>query len=256
MVDSLWRDVAGAVLQERKRLGSIEPRYYLSFVSPDTNEVDTIPVTRGPATQAPLAWHIDITDATYTVSPSINSPGHYHSPNPAIFRRVGKLRDTVDNQEVPTTPAEQPPEEPKVLTGAETAVGDLLTQLRLTKGPNELSTVLGWLDSHGVLDAVDESANKPPAETPPPAESEAPQVAADATAGEATSTASETTAPAVAPTEPTASHAAAAEAATPVETAPATTEATGAPDANPPEPTAKDLVQLAVGALTKLAEKL
>lgn len=245
--ETVWRDVAGAVLSERKRVGHVEPKYYLSFVSPQSGEVDTIPVTRGPASKTPLAWHIDITDDSYQVSPSIHSPGHYHSPNPVVFRRVGKLRDTMtDANEIPTTPAEPgPTEADKVLAGAEKAATDLLGQLRLNPGSNELSTVLGWLDSHGVLDAVDESANKPPAE--PEAEAEgAPSETtpvAEAAAGEGTTSTASETPPAAAPTEPTASHA-------PVETAAAESSVPADPEAATTSPL-KVALGKAVEALTE-----
>lgn len=104
----------------------------------------------------------------------------------------------------------------KILDGAETAVGDLLTSLRLPADNNTVVAVLDWLDKHGVLDAVDDAAHKIAAEAEAAAAEPAPldgvtdaPVAAvpaatvPAAAGEGSSLASGAAPPAAAPLDPT-----------------------------------------------------
>lgn len=142
--------------------------------------------------------------------------------------------------------------EAAVLTGAEKAVGDLLSRLRLSAGTHEVTTVLDWLDQHGVLDAVDKAANAAPAVAEAPAETVPP---AEATAGaEATPappTEPEASAPAATqPIEPTASAAADAAAA-----AASSGEAPKEPAAPEPNPL-KQFLQTAVDALAQALEHL
>lgn len=46
-----------------------------------------------PIYPTPKGWNAKVVDSTITVSPSIHQIGHWHTPNPVIFKLVDELKD-------------------------------------------------------------------------------------------------------------------------------------------------------------------
>ena len=66
---------------------------HIVFLSPKTGHKTKIRVTTGLAysTEEEHIWHIDVVGERATVSQSIHFVGHFHSPNPAVFRLTESL---------------------------------------------------------------------------------------------------------------------------------------------------------------------
>jgi hypothetical protein len=69
----------------------------LWFKSPEDGSNNQVAVTIGSHPVGVFAneniWNIRITKDSYIVAPSIHFIGHFHSPNPVVFKRVETMEE-------------------------------------------------------------------------------------------------------------------------------------------------------------------